>query len=167
MIIVTGALICALGILFSACKKEEIPGPKGDPGTPGIGGNSNIVSTNSFVINSAAWISDTVAQCMKVTLSFTALTQDVVDKGGVKVYKQVGTVWSELPLTTTDLFTQYGFDVGNLYLNYINIEGGMPGTPPATERYRLTILSEVQRTAFPQGNSENYVGIKNIRPIVK
>jgi len=159
------ALICAFGILFTACKKQEIQGPKGDPGDPGIGGNANIVSTNTFIVNSASWVADSAAEILKVTISFAELTQSVVDKGGVKVYRQTGTVWSELPLTTTDLFTQFGFDVGNLYLNYINIEGGIPNTPPPTGRYRMVILSEVQKTAFPALNHE--VNILNARTIVK
>lgn len=164
---VMAALVCACGILFTACKKQEIQGPKGDPGDPGIGGNANIVSTNTFMVNSASWVADTVAECLKVTISFPTLTQDVVEKGGVKVYRQTGTVWSELPITTTDLFTQFGFDVGNLYLNYINIEGGLPGSPPPTERYRMVIISEVQKNAFPYANDGKYVNIEKTRAITK
>ncbi|MBK7309388.1 MAG: hypothetical protein IPI93_01015 [Sphingobacteriaceae bacterium] len=159
------ALICASGIFFTACKKEEIQGPKGDPGTNGIGGNATIVSTNTFIVNTSSWVADTSAECLKVTISFPSLTQTVVDKGGVKVYRQTGTVWSELPITTTDLFTQFGFDVGNLYLNYINIEGGLPGTPPPTERYRMVIVSEAQKNSNPFSN--NGAQIENVRAIVK
>ena len=119
-ITLTAAFICAFGILFTSCKKEEIQGPKGDPGANGIGGNANVVSTSTFIVNTSSWVADSAAECYKITLSFPVLTQSVVDKGGVKVYRQTGTVWSELPIATSDLFTQFGFDVGNLYLNYIN-----------------------------------------------
>lgn len=163
----TGVLMCAFGILFTACKKEEIQGPKGDPGDPGIGGNANVVSTNTFIVNSASWVADSVAECLKVTISFPSLTQAVVDKGGVKVYRQTGTVWSELPIATSDLFTQFGFDVGNLYLNYINIEGGIPGSPPPTERYRMVIVSEVQKNAFPYMNDGKYTDVLMTRAITK
>ncbi|MBL7917849.1 MAG: hypothetical protein JNM96_05600 [Bacteroidia bacterium] len=137
------ALVVTLGIAFTACKKKEIQGPKGDPGDPGIGGNANITSTNTFVVNSSAWVADSVNECLKVTLNFTELTQNVVDNGAVKVFRQDGTVWSELPITTSDLFTQFGFDVGKLYLNYINIEGGIPGAAPATAKYRMVIQSKL------------------------
>ncbi len=137
------ALVVILGIAFTACKKKEIQGPKGDPGDPGIGGNANIVSTSTFVVNSAAWEADSVNESLKVTLNFTELTQNVVDNGSVKVYRQEGTVWSELPITTSDLFTQFGFDVGKLYLNYINIEGGIPGAAPATAKYRMVIQTKL------------------------
>lgn len=163
----TGVLICAFGILFTACKKEEIQGPKGDPGDPGIGGNANVVSTNTFIVNSSSWVADSAAECLKVTISFPSLTQAVVDKGGVKVYRQTGTVWSELPIATSDLFTQFGFDVGNLYLNYINIEGGIPGSPPPTERYRMVIVSEVQKNAFPYLNDGKYTDVRMTRAITK
>lgn len=166
-ITLTAAFICAFGILFTACKKGEIQGPKGDPGANGIGGNANVVSTNTFIVHTSLWVADSAAECYKVTISFPTLTQSVVDKGGVKVYRQTGTVWSELPIATSDLFTQFGFDVGNLYLNYINIEGGMPGTPPPTDRYRMVIVSEAQRSANPIFNYETNNQIKNIRAIVK
>lgn len=134
-------LIGILGLLFFSCKKQEIQGPKGDPGTPGGGGNSNISSTSVFTVTSAQWAPDSAAGYLKVTINFAALTQDVVDKGGVKVYMQTGTSWTELPFTMGDLFTQFGFDQGHLYLKYINIEGGMP-SPPVTAAYRMVIFSQ-------------------------
>jgi hypothetical protein len=143
LITLAAVLTCALGILFSACKKEEIPGPKGEAGTNGVGGNANITSTNTFVVNVAQWTPDSANFMQTLTLSFPELTQTVVDKGGVKVYKQTGTTWAELPLVYGDLFTQYGFDVGHLYLQYINIEGGSTPLAPATARYRMVIVSEI------------------------
>lgn len=167
LIKLTVALFCAFGVIFTACKKEEIQGPKGDPGANGIGGNANVVSTNTFIVNTSSWVADTAAECFKVTISFPTLTQSIVDKGGVKVYRQTGTVWSELPIATSDLFTQFGFDVGNLYLNYINIEGGLPGTPPPTDRYRMVIVSDAQKNANPFSNDGTHLQIENVRAIVK
>lgn len=136
------AIILTLGMMFSACKKKEIQGPKGEPGDPGVGGNANITTTNTFIINSASWTADTVTASQNITLNFSELTQTVVDKGSVKVYKQTGTVWNELPFDTGDLLTQFGFDVGHLYLSYINIEGSPAPPPPATARYRMVIISQ-------------------------
>lgn len=136
-------LFICLGISFTGCKKKEIQGPKGEPGDPGIGGNANITSTNTFVVNSSQWVADTVNATQNVTLNFSELTQSVVDKGSVKVYKLEGTVWYELPFDTGDLITQFGFDVGHLYLSYINIEGSPAPPAPATARYRMVIISQV------------------------
>jgi hypothetical protein len=140
--IVAVVIICFLGITFATCKKKEIQGPKGDPGTPGGGGNSNITSTSVFTVTSSQWVPDTANACLKVTLNFATLTKDVVDNGGVKVFMQQVSTWTELPFTSGDLFTQFGFDEGHLYLKYINIEGGFPA-PPITAGYRMVILSQV------------------------
>jgi hypothetical protein len=136
-------LILALFFSFSACKKQEIQGPKGDPGDPGVGGNANITSTNTFVVNQASWVTDTATASQNVTLNFSELTQAVVDQGSVKVYKLNGTIWSELPFDQGDLLTQYGFDVGHLYLSFINIEGSPPPPAPPTARFRLVIISKI------------------------
>ncbi|MDO8998853.1 MAG: hypothetical protein Q7W45_03735 [Bacteroidota bacterium] len=138
-----GALIFFIGISFTACKKQEIHGPKGEAGDPGIGGNANITSTNIFIVNTELWVVDTATASQNATLNFPELTQKVVDKGTVKVYKQNGTVWNELPYDQGDLFTQCGFDVGHLYLNFINIEGSPAPPAPATANFRMVIISEL------------------------
>jgi hypothetical protein len=142
-ITLVSSLIIVLFIAFSACKKQEIQGPKGENGTNGVGGNANITSTNTFVVNQAAWVEDIPTGTQNVTLNFPELTQAVVDQGTVKVYKLNGTVWSELPFDQGDILTQYGFDVGHLYLNAINIEGSPPPTAPLTARYRLVIIAKI------------------------
>lgn len=136
-----GLLLCFMA-LISGCKKQEIQGPKGDPGTPGGGGNSNISSTTFYSVSNGAWKWDSISHSLKITLDAPAITKDVIDKGAVKVYvqKQAAT-WSELPYVNGDLFTQFGFDQGHLYLYYINIEGGS-APPPPSEDYRMVILSE-------------------------
>ena len=128
-------------VLFTDCKKKEIQGPKGEPGTPGTGGNSNIISTSVFTVADSQWKADTAADYMFVSLDFPEITQKVADNGAVKVYIQTGTNWTDLPYVKGDLFTQFGFETGRLFLTYINIEGGLPG-PPATANYRMVILSE-------------------------
>src|ERR1044072_9106107 len=120
LIKLAGILVFSLGLLFTACKKKEIQGPQGDPGTPGGGGNANISST-VFAVNTSQWSIDTIENCRKATIGFTALTKEVVEKGAIKVYVQTATTWAELPFNMGDLFTEYGFDEGHLYLKYINI----------------------------------------------
>lgn len=158
-----GALLCVFAILFTACKKKEIQGPKGEPGDPGVGGNANITSTNTFVVNTGSWTPDSAASAQKVTLNFSEITQEVVDKGSVKVYMQDGTPWAELPWNLGDLIMQYGFDAGHLYLSYNNIEGGAPPAAPATARFRLVIVSAAERSA--QNGSFN--DITKVKVIVK
>jgi hypothetical protein len=97
---------------------------------------------------------DTVSQCRKATIAFAVITKDIIEKGAVKVYTDRGGIWAELPLTVGDLFTQFGFDEGHLYLNYINIEGGMPPVPPTAD-YRVVILSEISKPA-PGPDDKNF-----------
>jgi hypothetical protein len=130
-------------LMIGSCKKEEIPGPKGEPGTPGGGGNSSISSSNVFTVTSSQWVPDTVAKCLKVTLAFPSITKEVVDNGAVKVFIKDGTAWAELPFTSGDLFTQFGFAEGFLYLKYINIEGQISFSAP-TASYRMVIISPVK-----------------------
>lgn len=130
--------------IISACAKKEIKGPQGDPGTPGGGGNASISSSTVFQITSLQWKADTPSVSLKVSVNSTLLTKEVVERGAVKVYMQLGSAWAELPYDSGDLFMQYAFQEGSLTLNYINIEGGFPAAP-ATANYRMVILSESAR----------------------
>ena len=140
------SLVTVFFMLISACTKKEIKGPQGDPGTPGAGGNATISSSAVFLITSSLWKVDSASSSLKVSINSALLTKDVVDKGAVKVYLQMGTAWAELPYDSGDLFMQYGFQEGILSLNYINIEGGFPSAP-ANANYRMVILSESARPA--------------------
>ncbi len=139
-------LVVAIAFTFvmAACAKKEIKGPQGDPGTPGGGGNASISLSTVFQITSLQWKADTPSVSLKVSVNSTLLTKNVVERGAVKVYIQMGSSWAELPYDSGDLFMQYAFQEGSLTLNYINIEGGFPAAP-ATANYRMVILSESAR----------------------
>src|SRR5688572_27146418 len=118
---VIAMLACALCIIVTACKKKEIPGPKGEPGDPGGGGNTTVTSTAVFAVASSQWKVDSIADCMKATLDFPQITKEVISTGAVKVFIQkdaafLDPAWTELPFVQGDLFTQFGFDEGHLYL---------------------------------------------------
>jgi hypothetical protein len=134
-------VICGLLVTVSACRKEEIPGPQGDQGAPGRGGNANITSTSVFQVIASQWKVDTVSNGMKATIDAPQITASVIEKGAVKVFIKAGQSWSELPYVRGDLFTQFGFEAGILYLQYINIEG-LITPPPQVDFYRLVIYSE-------------------------
>jgi hypothetical protein len=145
---ITGILACASILLLSSCKKKEIQGPKGDPGANGIGGNASITTTTVFTVASSQWVADSAAECRRVTISAAQITKSIMEKGAVRVYIQPDaafgvTAWTELPFVRGDLFTQFGFSEGELHLQYLNIEGGLPPVP-ATASYRMVLVSEVQ-----------------------
>lgn len=148
--------ICITGFLFSNCNKKEIQGPQGEPGTPGGGGNSNISASETFTVASGDWVTDSALFGRRVTLNYVGITKEVVEKGSLKMFMKMGTTWAELPYTQGDFVTQYGFDEGHIYLEFINIEQvGMPA-PPTTTSFRVVILTQSQKP----GNSETN---KNVR----
>jgi hypothetical protein len=134
-------ILFVLAISFAGCKKKEIPGPQGDPGAPGIGGNSNM-SSQSFVIAASQWTTDIDSSLWKASVNSTLITKDIVDKGSVKIFIQVNNTWWELPYTNSDLFMQFGFTEGVAHLLYSDIHGGKTDRP-ATANYRLVTFSEL------------------------
>lgn len=153
-------VLVVLSSAFTACKKEEIQGPKGDPGTPGGGGNASITSGDVFTIGSANWLPNADSSAWQVVISSTLITQAIVDKGVVKVFQQKGSAWWELPYTEGDLFTQFGFQTGSVTLTFMDIHGGLP-TKPATTNYRISVFLGSARAAsytgqaFQQANEQN------------
>lgn len=148
------ACLLMLGLLFFSCAKEEIQGPKGEPGTPGGGGNAGINASSIFTVTSTQW-QKTADSAWAYSINTSLITQEIVDKGVVKVYVQIGTAWWELPYTEGDLFTQCGFDVGFANLHFADIHGGMPPRP-STAAYRVITISEVARAANPSINWGKY-----------
>jgi hypothetical protein len=133
-------IVNALLLICPACRKKEIQGPKGEAGTPGGGGNAQISSTEPFIIGSSQWKA-TPDSSWKVTVLQPLLTADVVNKGGIKVFMQIGADWWELPHVDGDHFTQFSFTTGALTLEFSDMHGNFPKQPPARS-YRLVILSE-------------------------
>ena len=148
-------LVITFAIIFGACAKKEIQGPKGDPGTPGNGGNTNISSSDVFVIGSTQWQpSSADSSLWQVTYNSALITKDVVAKGSVKLYLQIGTAWFELPYINADLYTQFGYSEGQLKLVYSDIHGEKISAP-ALANYRLVVLNQSSRPLLPNPQGQN------------
>jgi hypothetical protein len=139
------AVLLMAVLLVIACKKKEIPGPQGEPGKNGTGGNSNTTSSAVFPITNSQWVSD--GGNWTATYSSTLITKDVVDKGSLKLYVDIGGSWWELPYAEGDLLTQCGFSEGKVRLVHGDIHGGLPFSAPPTRNYRLVTVVEAARTA--------------------
>ncbi|WP_317899679.1 hypothetical protein [Aurantibacillus circumpalustris] len=127
-------------LILTSCKKEEIPGPKGAPGDPGGGGNATISNSAIFTIATTHWKANADSSAWVYSISSSLVTQDIVDKGVVKAYVLRDESWWELPFTQGDLFTQFGFVVGKVNLEFVDIHGGLP-LRPVTSQYRIVVLS--------------------------
>lgn len=136
------------GLLNTSCKKEEIPGPKGEPGTPGGGGNTSINTSGAITVPSVKWQANADSSRWETSIESTLITQSVADKGAVKVYIYRNAAWWELPFTEEDLFMQFGFTEGTVYLSFMDIHGGLP-EKPGTAEFRIVTITESNRTILP------------------
>ena len=143
-----------LFFVLTDCKKKEIPGPQGAPGTNGTGGNASTSSSDLFVINSADWKVN--GSVLEYIYSSPLITAKVVNEGGLKVFMQLSNVWWELPNSTGDLLMQCGFSEGKVRLTFADIHGGVPAAPE-TANYRLVTLSS---SAKGQSNLPSHVFVK-------
>lgn len=152
-------LVVSIGLL--SCEKETVQGPKGDPGIPGGGGNAGISASEVFTVSTTQWQTPVDSSYWKFSIASTIITQDVVDKGVLKVFIQRGSSWWELPYTEGDLFTQCGFEPGLANLFFTDIHGGLPERP-ASSAYRIIAISAVARANNPDVNWSNYSEISKL-----
>jgi len=133
----------SLVLIFSihSCKKEEIKGPQGDPGINGTGGNSNLSSSNVFVVDSTDWKLASDGRTWEAISNQPLITPSVVEKGVVKVYVLLSGYWWELPYAHIHDVTQYSYKSSELRLTLIDVEGAIPEKPERAS-YRLVVLTE-------------------------
>lgn len=128
-----------IGALTSSCEKKKIPGPKGEPGTPGGGGNTSISHSSVFSVISAQWKRGIDTSRWEVQIPSSLINDQVVSNGSVKVYMKAESAWWELPNARGDLFTQYSFEKGFVKLEHFDIHGGLPDRPEAAD-YRIVTV---------------------------
>ena len=147
--------LVALGIFLSSCQKKEIPGPKGEPGTPGGGGNSNIVASSIFAIASSQWNANSDSTVWQFKIDAPQVTGDIAEKGAVKVFTQVSGVWWEMPYLAGEFLLQFGFSINTITLSYFDPHG-QKLQRPATANFRFITLSEIAKAAHPYPEKNSY-----------
>ena len=140
----TKVLVIASLLVSASCKKEEIQGPKGEPGTNGTGGNAGMSSSAEFVVAATEW--KDVNNVWQYNYSSSLVTSKVVSGGGVKVYMKVAGSWYELPFADGDILTQFGFSEGKVALSVADIHGGA-FAQPATASFRIVTFYDSPRPA--------------------
>ncbi len=142
--------VLVLLVSLTACKKKEIQGPKGEPGTNGTGGNASMSSSSEFVVATTEWVNTN--NVWKHNYASTLVTAKVVASGGVKVYMKVSGNWHELPFADGDILTQFGFSEGNVTLSVADIHGGLPEQPTTTS-FRVLTFYDSPRPANASSNA--------------
>jgi hypothetical protein len=131
-----------LFILFSSCKKN-VQGPKGDQGTAGKDGNSDITYAAIITQPSNAWdtIIDDAITDWESLIIVPEITLNVLKNGTVKVYCNVDDAWWPLPYTYDEVVTQGTFTQNTIKLNVSNMHGETPERPD-TQKYRVVIVEK-------------------------
>jgi len=143
-----------------AAGTNGINGTDGTNGTNGIDGNANVVGTSTVALNSGSW-SLTSGQFYMATLTTTAITQDIVDKGVVIVYEQSATYWRALPYTSGIVSKFFIFTLNEVTVAWQNTDGSLTANP-GNQTYRVVAISASVAAANPNVNWGNYEEVMKI-----
>lgn len=132
-------------------------GQNGANGTNGTNGNSNVIGTKSVSISN--WTLNGVVY--KVDISATGITQDIVDRGLVSVFRKYADGWSPLPDINGPNVTNFDFELGVIHLYNFNSDGSTLSNPRSIE-YRVVIISSSRKGQFPKTDWNDYEQVKNV-----
>lgn len=134
--------------LFYSCKKE---------GPPGKDGNANVVSSTVTVTN---WVYS--APSYVATISYAAITQEIINSGAVLVYVESGTnSYTQLPLTfyqNSSYSTTLEVEnfIGGLRIFWTDSDLTQPNTPPSVKFKIVVIASSNLKTLPAEFNLRDY-----------
>jgi hypothetical protein len=121
-------------VVLGSCKKY-VAGPKGEPGTPGENGN---LKMTHILYTASSWSFGTT-NGWESHLQSAKISNNVLTKGEVETYMQIGDDWWSLPYGVGDVFMEVSFDDGWVHFKYFKIHGGPPAKPD-TVNFRIVIL---------------------------
>ena len=145
-----------VALMIGGCAKDGETGPAGPAGPAGTNGNANVIGTNSVNISSWTWN----APFYNATISANGITQDIVDRGMIEVFRSYGADgWTNLPDILGINSTTFTYKVGEVKLWNSNSDFTHPSYP-AHATYRFVIISASNRIAHPNTNWKNYSEVK-------
>src|SRR5450759_2038184 len=134
-------------------------GAAGTNGTNGVNGNANVYGGNTVTTNSGSWTAS--GSAFLVTITSTAITQAIVDKGLVMVYEQSASYWRALPYTSGIVSKFFYFTLNSVSVVYQNTDGSQT-TNPGNQSYRIVAISSSVAAANPNVNWGNYEEVMKI-----
>lgn len=145
--------------MINGCAKDGATGPAGiagTAGTNGTNGNANVIGSNS--VTTSNWTLN--SGMYSTTLTSSAITQAIVDKGIVMVYESNGIGgWYALPYSFLGEENAFGFDVGSVTIDISQTDGSAP-TNPGSRTYRIVAISASNLIAHPNVDYKNYQLVK-------
>lgn len=176
---IAAIFFAAMIFTFSnGCKKETGPaGPAGTNGTNGTNGNANVISSSTFALNN--WVDltndGTNFQCSNA-ISWSAISQDIKDKGIVMVYLQDNSnlEWIALPYSSSfslgggygSVFYSFGINVGliKIYATGFADAGSLSSSDFNSYNFivRAVAIPSSSRMAHPEVDLNNYEEVKKV-----
>jgi len=92
---VINSLVVAIILTFSSCKKGD-SGPAGPAGINGTNGTNGITIISS-TLSVSTWTWNNGNKWREVQLTNLSLTQNVIDKGSIMIYEDLGGIFTPLP----------------------------------------------------------------------
>ena len=136
-------------------------GATGATGQAGADGNANVIGTNTVTTTSSNWTSYASGALWVTTLNVSGITQSILDRGIVCVFKSDSSgTWTALPFTLGNQSWFYSFGVGFVNINTTNTNITSFANP-ASQTFRVVIISASNRIANPNVNWNNYKEVKD------
>ncbi len=155
------AVVLLTAIMTISCSKDGATGatgPAGANGTNGTNGNANVIGTADFTEVPTDWITDP-SNTKYVNLTLNSITQNIVDKGIVMVYKKSGSNYYALPRSLNGI--EYNFNFG---LNFIQILLSYSDSSSFTINsniiFRVVVISPSNKATNPNTNWNDYEQVK-------
>lgn len=145
-----------------ACTGED--GKQGEAGTNGINGNANVIGGEPFTTASINWgiVSGSGGTSWTANLTgATSITQSIVDKGTISVFRKYGTQWSALPDTNTNINISFSYELGKITLLAQSTNGAVISNPGAIT-FRYVAISPANKIANPKANWNDYNEVKTV-----
>lgn len=138
-----------------SCSEDGATGPAG------ADGNANVIGTNTVTTTSSNWTSYSSGALWVTSLNVPGITQSILDRGIVSVFKSDSSgTWTALPFTLGNQSWFYSFGVGFVQISTTNTNI-TSFTNPASQTFRVVIVSASNRMANPNVNWNNYQEVKN------
>ena len=163
-------LVLVITLLTISCSKDGADGATGPAGANGIDGNANVLGSNPFSTASTNWTSQNGGSIWTANLTgATSITQNVVDKGIVSVFRKYTangiTEWSPLPDTNTNINISFNYGLG--YITFFAQSTNAVAIPnPGVITFRYVIISPSNRMANPKTNWNDYSQVKKALNLV-
>lgn len=113
-----------LMMIFFGCKKDNT-GPQGPAGAAGTNGNA-LLQSDTITISSWNWNGVDAHK----DISQPIITQQVLDRGLIMVYKGNTALWNAMPFISLNDKWTYTCSLGNIRVIYEHVDGTSVNYPP-------------------------------------